>query len=62
MMTHGDPKVRAPRFPKYQSENGVCIESTSIHIEALQFQSGYEKLVHEPGKLINEFQIISVTT
>lgn len=51
MMTHGDPKVRAPRFPKYQSENGVRIESTSIHIEAFQFQSGYEKLVNDQENL-----------
>lgn len=59
-MAHRDPKVRAPCFPKYQSEYGVCIESTSIHIQALQFQPEYKSQVHEPYNLMNDFKILPV--
>lgn len=37
-MTHRNPKIGAPHLPKYESKDGVDIETTGIHIKALQLQ------------------------
>lgn len=43
MMAHGHPKICTPCFPENQSKYGVCVKSSSIHINSLQSQPEIHK-------------------
>ena len=44
MVGHWYSKVRTSCFPEQESENWICVKSSSIHVDSFELQSGRRKI------------------